>query len=82
MKFIQIAVASDADNGSLLYALGEDFNVYQRASRRHKEGEEYNGQSVTHRFWGAEFWLKIDGETVEPIIPARGCLAPLNLTQK
>ena len=68
MKFLQIAVASDAENGQSLYALGEDSNIYECAANYHQHGNMYQVRKVTRGFYSPNFWRKIDMPFEEPEI--------------
>lgn len=47
MKFIQIALASDVENGEILYALGQDGEIYEKTYKVYSPGSTYKGKSIT-----------------------------------
>jgi hypothetical protein len=70
MRFTQIAVASDTENGEALYALGEDGHVYELTSTHHRVGSIYQGRKVIASFYSPSFWRMVDRPFEEPETPA------------
>lgn len=67
MKFMQLAVASDAENGDVLYAIGNDGNIYERTSVCYGPGMTYRGRNIQRgRAHTPLFWRKVDLPFVEP----------------
>lgn len=69
MRFVQITVASDVDNGEVFYALGEDGNIYERTVAYYGPGSIYQGRSITRGRAPTEpFWRKVDLPFTEPAL--------------
>lgn len=67
MNFIQIAVTSDVESGEILYALGDDGNLYEKSVAYYGPSEQYEGRSITRGNACTEpFWVKVDYPFVEP----------------
>jgi hypothetical protein len=66
MKFLQIAVASDSENGEGLFALGDDGNIYERFATFYRAGSTYDGKKVKRAFYSPFFWRKVDLPFAEP----------------
>ena len=60
MKFIQIAVATESSNGEVLYALGDNGVIYERAGKNIvSEGKS------EWKYW----WRPLNNEFSEPNAP-------------
>lgn len=69
MKFIQIAVTSDVENGENLYALGDDGNIYERTCVHYFPGAKYQGKHIMQgRASSAPFWSIMDLPFSEPAL--------------
>lgn len=67
MKFIQIAVTSDVENGEILYALGDDGNLYEKTVAYYGPTKQYEGRSITRGNAHTEpFWVMVDYPFAEP----------------
>lgn len=67
MRFIQIAVAMEAENGEVLYALGDDGIIYERASVYYSPGGTYQGNYINRgRVYTSPFWRKVELPFTEP----------------
>jgi hypothetical protein len=64
MKFKQIAVASDSDNGEVLYALGQDGTLYTR-NQRYFPPKQYDG--VLKSGYYVYYWEEVDLPIGDPI---------------
>lgn len=72
MRFIQLAVASNVEDGDVLYALGEDGFVYERTCVIYGPGGVYQGRSITRgRAATPLFWRKLELPFTEPAIEER-----------
>ena len=67
--FVGLAVASDTENGPILYALGNDGAVYEYTRMCHSVGTEYNGRKVHCTFYSPLFWKAVDAVFDEPTLP-------------
>lgn len=67
MKFVQLAVASNVEDGDVLYALGEDGFVYERTYVTYGPGGTYQNRSITRGRVGTPlFWRKVGLPFTEP----------------
>ena len=72
MKFAQLAVAFDPENGDVLYALGNDGQIYERTSVCYGPGMTYQGRNIQRgRAFTPPFWRKVDLPFVEPPLEDR-----------
>lgn len=69
MKFVQLAVASNTEDGDVLYALGDDGAIYERICVIYGPGGVYQGRSITRgRAATPLFWRKLELHFTEPAI--------------
>ena len=76
MNFKQIAVASDADNGESLYALGEDGKLYLK-SGRYFPPKHYDG--VLKAGYYVHYWEEVDLPIGDPTAELPVPLTPIPL---
>lgn len=67
MKFVQIAVTSDIENGEVLYALSDDGAIYEKVVAIYSPGGRYDARSITRgRAVTSPFWRKVELPFVVP----------------
>jgi hypothetical protein len=71
IKIIQIAVATESDNGEVLYALDDAGNLYEKANAYVARGTEVSPGHVTVRAtYGDPYWNRIPMPFTAPELTA------------
>lgn len=71
MKFKQIAVATDHENGEALYALDEDGQLWERTGRWVAPLRGLSGK-VERAGYSVNWWQKVDSLTSDPGLGLHG----------
>jgi uncharacterized protein (UPF0264 family) len=71
MKIIQIAVASDEQEGEVLYGLDDEGNLYEKANAFVAAGTEISpGHKTVRAAYGDFYWLRIEMPFTAPELSA------------